>query len=217
VAIVCELAHKALAGRSRVPWLRLSDDYDAIREHIARVVPGFHDFNTRVRESGGFALPNAARERNFTTATGRARFTVNAIPRHALPKGRYLMMTIRSHDQYNTTIYGLDDRYRGVHGGRRVIFMNEMDIAAAGLAGGDLVDITSHFADGEREATHFVVVPFDIPPGCTATYFPETNVLVPLDSVADGSRTPTSKSIVVSVTRSIAAPPSSSRRRLRPR
>jgi molybdopterin-dependent oxidoreductase alpha subunit len=202
VWIVCELARRALAGRSKVDWQALSRDYDGVREHIARVVPGFEGFNARVRETGGFYLGNAARERVFRTSTDKARFTVHPIPRHDLGGGRLLMMTIRSHDQYNTTVYGQDDRYRGIANGRRVVFMNPDDIAERGLSAGDVVDITSHAADGERTAERFTVVSYALPRQCTATYFPEANVLVPLDSVADRSRTPTSKSVIITVQRS---------------
>jgi molybdopterin-dependent oxidoreductase alpha subunit len=209
VAIVAGLARAVLDNRpgiSRVPWEELAQDYDAIRDAIARVVPGFGDFNERVRQKGGFYLGNAARERVFRTEDERARFTVHPLPQHDLPAGCLLMMTVRSHDQYNTTVYGLDDRYRGIRGGRRVIMMNETDIVSLGLSGGEKVDLVSHFADGERVAEGFVVVPFDIPRRCAATYFPETNVLVPLESFADKSRTPASKSVVISVRK--ASPPS---------
>jgi molybdopterin-dependent oxidoreductase alpha subunit len=207
VDIVASLAAATLGGRSAVDWRGLTASYDRIREHIARVVPGFEDFNLRVRKPGGFHLPNAARERRFDTATGRARMTVHPIPRHDLSGGRLLMMTIRSHDQYNTTVYGVDDRYRGVYGGRRVILMHPDDLADRGLAPGALVDITSHFADGDRQAPRFAALPYPIPRGCAATYFPETNVLVPLGSVADRSNTPASKSVIISV-RPSETPPS---------
>jgi molybdopterin-dependent oxidoreductase alpha subunit len=203
VAIVCGLARATLGAgaRSTVDWEALAADYDAIRDQIARVVPGFEGFNARVREPGGFHLPNAARERVFETATKKARFTVHPIPRHALLPGQLLMMTMRSHDQYNTTVYGLDDRYRGVHGGRRVVFLSPEDARERGLSHGDRVDLTSHFEDGERHARGFSVVVFHIPRGSAATYFPEANVLVPLGSVAEKSNTPASKSVVISVSR----------------
>jgi molybdopterin-dependent oxidoreductase alpha subunit len=196
--IVARLAQCTLGDRP-VDWSALADDYDRIRELIARVVPGCEDYSSRVGQRDGFRLRNAARERVFATKTGKARFTVPALPAHALNEGQLLMMTIRSHDQYNTTVYGLDDRYRGVRGGRRVVLLNEGDARARGLAEGDVVDITSHFADGERTAKHFVVVPYRIPAGCCATYFPEANVLVPLGSVARISNTPASKSVVVTI------------------
>jgi anaerobic selenocysteine-containing dehydrogenase len=177
----------------------MADDYDRIRDGIALVVPGCERYVERVREPGGFVLRNAARERVFETASGRARFTVQELPKHDLAPGQLLMMSIRSHDQYNTTVYGLDDRYRGVRGGRRVVLMNEHDARERGLRNGDAVDLTSHFRDRERTARHFAVVVYDIPRGCCATYFPEANVLVPLGAVARVSNTPASKSVVVSV------------------
>ncbi|HYJ48108.1 MAG TPA: FdhF/YdeP family oxidoreductase, partial [Pyrinomonadaceae bacterium] len=197
--IVARLAAATLGARSRVDWLGLAGDYDLIRSAIARVVPGFEDYNRRVREPGGFYLPNGARERNFKTASGRAHFTVHPLPRHELRAGQFLMMTIRSHDQFNTTIYGLDDRYRGIHNGRRVVLLNEEDLREAGLSEGQLVNLTSHFEGEERTAERFVVVPYSIPRGCAATYFPEANVLVPLGSVAEKSNTPASKSVVISL------------------
>ncbi len=204
--IVARLAAATLAGRPPdIDWNAMADDYDRIREGIARVVPGCEGYVERVRQPGGFLLPNAARERVFETRTGRARFTVHSLPKHELAPGQLLMMTIRSHDQYNTTVYGLDDRYRGVKGGRRVVLMNENDARERGLRGGDTVDLTSHFVDGERTAPHFAVVLYPIPPGCCATYFPEANVLVPLGAVARVSNTPASKSVVVSVRRHLPA------------
>jgi anaerobic selenocysteine-containing dehydrogenase len=198
-AIVARLARATLDKKSSVDWQWLVDDYDRIRDHIARVVPGFEDFNARVRHPGGFYLPIAARERVFKTKSSRAEFTVHELPKHDLAPGQFLMMTMRSHDQYNTTIYGLDDRYRGIHGGRRVVLLNEKDIADVGLFAGQVVDLVSHFHDEERTAHRFLVVPYSIPRRCAATYFPEANVLVPIGSVADKSNTPASKSVVISI------------------
>jgi molybdopterin-dependent oxidoreductase alpha subunit len=201
--IVARLARATLGDRPpRIDWGALADDYDRIREHIARVVPGCEGYVEKVREPAGFRLHNAARERTWDTSTGKARFLAHDLPDHGLRAGQLLMMTIRSHDQYNTTVYGLDDRYRGVRGGRRVVLMNASDVSARGLREGAVVDITSHFEDGERTARRFVVVPYAIPRGCCATYFPEANVLVPLDAVARKSNTPASKSVVVTVTAS---------------
>ena len=157
-----------------------------------------------MRRPGGFYLPNAARERVFKTSTGRAMFTVHDLPRHDLEPDQYLMMTIRTHDQFNTSIYGLDDRYRGVYNGRRVVFLNRDDIADANLVEGQVVDLFSHFEGETRVAHRFTVVPYSIPRRCAATYFPETNVLVPLRSVADKSNTPVSKSVVISIKPSVA-------------
>ncbi len=204
-AIIGRLARAALGDRTTVDWEGLTADYDRIRDHIERVVPGFEDYNRRVRAPGGFYLPNPARdERRFDTPSGKARFTVHPIPRCRLLPGQYLLMTIRSHDQFNTTIYGLDDRYRGVKGGRRVVFLHSDDVREAGLEAGQCVDLTSHFEGEERVARRFLVVPYDIPRRCAAAYYPETNVLVPLRSVADGSNQPASKSVVVSVKPSAA-------------
>ncbi|WP_437689449.1 FdhF/YdeP family oxidoreductase [Sorangium sp. So ce176] len=199
VAIVAGLARATLGALSRVPWEELTADYDRIRDLIERTIDGFDDFNARVKDPRGFALPNAAARREFRTATGKANFIAHPLPRHELEPGELLMMTIRSHDQYNTTIYGLDDRYRGVRGGRRVVFMNAEDAAERGLEQGDLVDVTSRFSDGERVARAFRVVLYEIPRGNVAAYFPEANVLVPLGSMAEKSHTPASKSIVVRV------------------
>ncbi|MGH9900518.1 MAG: molybdopterin dinucleotide binding domain-containing protein, partial [Pyrinomonadaceae bacterium] len=198
-AIVARLARATLGGRSAVDWEHLVENYDRIRDLIARTIPGFEDYNRRVREPGGFYLPNLARARSFKTATGRANFTVHDIPRHPLAPGQFLMMTVRSHDQFNTTIYGLDDRYRGVYNERRVVFLNPDDINEAGLAAGRVVDLVSHFEGEERTARRFIVVPYQIPRRCAATYFPEANVLVPVGSVAEKSNTPASKSVVISL------------------
>ena len=198
-SIVAGVAHATLGHDSPLDWNTVADDYDGIRDRIARVVPGFDDFNRRVRKPGGFVLPNGARERHFNTASGKARFTVNPLPDYTLASGRFLMMTMRSHDQFNTTVYGLDDRYRGVHGQRRVVFLNADDIAQAGLHAGQWVDLTSHFRGQERSVTGFRIVAYDIPPRCAATYFPEANPLVPLESFAEGSRTPAYKSVEISL------------------
>jgi molybdopterin-dependent oxidoreductase alpha subunit len=198
-AMVARLARVTLGNRTAVDWENLVADYDRIRDRIARIVPGFEDYNRRVREPGGFHLPNPARERVFKTPGSRAIFTLHELPAHNLMPGQFMMMTIRSHDQFNTSIYGLDDRYRGIHNGRRVVLLGGDDIQSAGLRGGQLVDLVSHFEGEERVARHFVVVPYDIPRRCAATYFPEANVLVPVRSVADKSNTPASKSVVISI------------------
>ena len=203
-AIVAGIARAALP-ESKTDWEGMAGNYDTIRDHIERVVPGFEGFNERVRRPGGFELPNPIREQIFTTASGKAEFTVHPMTDLELGPDQYLMMTIRSHDQYNTTVYGLDDRYRGVHNGRRVILLNEEDCRAAGFHRGDLVDITSHFENESRVATRFAVYPYPIPGRCAATYFPEANVLVPLRHVAEKSNTPASKSTVISLSRSAVA------------
>jgi anaerobic selenocysteine-containing dehydrogenase len=196
-AIVAALA-EALLG-DRVPWREYAADYDKIRDKISQVVLGFESFNERVRQPDGFQLPNTARDGSFANVGGRARFTVSPLPDLRMPPGRLRMMTMRSHDQYNTTIYGLDDRYRGVRGERRVVFMNRQDMAELGLVDRQLVDLVSEWHDGERIGKSFIVVPYDLPRRNCATYFPEANVLVPLDSYADRSNTPTSKSVVIRV------------------
>ncbi|MFI0348995.1 FdhF/YdeP family oxidoreductase [Actinomadura sp. 9N407] len=198
VSIVCRLAGATLAG-STIGWAAMERDYDVIRDHVSRVVPGFERYNERVREPGGFTLPHAPRDdRSFPTATGKANLTVNELEVLRVPEGRLLLQTVRSHDQYNTTIYGMDDRYRGIKAGRRVVFVNPDDLAALGLADAAMVDLVSEWSDGvERRAPGFRVVSYPTARGCAAAYFPETNVLVPLDSTADISNTPTSKSVVV--------------------
>ncbi|MDX6271434.1 MAG: hypothetical protein QOD28_2657, partial [Acidobacteriota bacterium] len=201
VMIVARLAEATLGGRggSVVNWMELAADYDLIRERISRVIVGFDDYNERVRRPGGFYLPNLAREREWKTASGKAQFTVHSLPRHELAPGQFLMMTIRSHDQFNTTIYGLDDRYRGIRNERRVVLLNPEDIREAGLEAGAVVDLIGHFEGEERVARRFIVVPYSIPRRSAATYFPETNVLVPINSVAEKSNTPASKSVVISL------------------
>lgn len=194
-AIVAGIAASTLGGK--IPWQKLVGDYDSIREHISHVVAGFEDFNRKVRAPGGFRLDNPASRRVFRTESGKANFTVNPIRPIPLRDGEFIMMTIRSHDQFNTTVYGNDDRYRGIRGGRRVIFLNREDLMDAGLSAGERVDLISTYDGEERIAERFTVVPYDIPRRCAATYFPETNVLVPLDSFADKSGTPTSKSVVI--------------------
>jgi len=198
-AVVTRLARATLGGRGGVRWEWLVEDYDRVRELIARTIPGFEDYNRRVRRPGGFYLPNAAREGVFQTSTGKANFTVHDLPRLRLEPGQLLMMTVRSHDQFNTTIYGLDDRYRGVRNERRVVFLNPEDAAEQGLSAGQVVDLVSHFEGETRRARRFLVVPYPIPRRCAATYFPEANALVPVRSVADKSNTPASKSVVITV------------------
>ena len=200
-AIVAELARATLGGKSRVPWADLVADYDRIRDRIERVIPGFDRFNERIREPGGFRLPNAARDRRFDTADGRAHFTVNPLTKRRLAPGEFLLMTIRSHDQFNTTIYGLDDLYRGIEGARDVLFMNAGDMRRDGLESGARVDVTSRSGGQERTLPRLRVVPYEIPAGCLAAYFPEANVLVALEDFAEGSRTPAYKSIAVTVSR----------------
>ncbi|HVX46913.1 MAG TPA: FdhF/YdeP family oxidoreductase [Mycobacteriales bacterium] len=198
VAIVCDLAERTV-GSEAIDWRAFRDDYDRIRDRIARTVPGCEDYNAKIRADGGFVLPHGPRDsRTFPTASGKLELTVNELEWPHCPPGRLLLQTVRSHDQYNTTIYGLDDRYRGVRRGRRVVFVNPEDLTASGFADGDIVDLHSEFTDGvDRCVSGFRIVSFPTARGCAAAYFPETNPLVPLDSQADRSGTPTSKAIVI--------------------
>ena len=204
-AIVARLARATLGDRGPVAWEELAGDYDRIRDAIERVIPGFERYNERMRVPGGFHLPNAARDRVFRTATAKARFTVHPLPTRALAPGELVLTTVRAHDQFNTTIYAPNDRYRGVRGGRRVIFLHPDDIRERNLAAEVAVDITSHHGGETRCARNFRVVPYDVPRGCAAAYFPEANVLVPHDHVAAGSNTPASKAIVITVRRAASA------------
>ncbi|MEL7160933.1 MAG: molybdopterin dinucleotide binding domain-containing protein, partial [Bacteroidota bacterium] len=213
VAIICGLASRVLTplsrgegpgeregARTQVRWTDLARDYDRIRDAIAACVPGFERYNERVREPAGFYLPNGPRNRRFATDDGKAHFSVSELSHHELAEDEYLMMTVRSHDQYNTTIYGMDDRYRGIHNERRIVMMNEADMVTAGLVAGAKVDLTSEY-DGEvRHARLFQVVPYPIPAGNVETYFPEANTLVPITRTARGSNTPISKSVRVRIT-----------------
>jgi molybdopterin-dependent oxidoreductase alpha subunit len=200
VAIVTELG--ALLFGDDLGWREMGGDYRVIRKHIEHVVPGFHSYEERVGQPGGFMLPRGPHDsRTFPTATGKARFTVNPPTATEVPEGHLLLQTVRSHDQFNTTVYGMDDRYRGIKGGRRVVFVNGDDLRDRGLRDGDSVDLISVWSDGERRASSFRAVEYPTPRGCAATYFPEGNVLVPLDSTAEISNTPAFKSIVIRLER----------------
>ncbi|MCF0065051.1 FdhF/YdeP family oxidoreductase [Dyadobacter chenwenxiniae] len=203
--IVCKLAKAVLGRKTQINWDIYAEDYDVIRADIERTIPGFENYNERVRMPGGFYLPNCNREGYFDTLSQKAHFNIGALHNPELKDNELMMMTIRSHDQFNTTIYGLNDRYRGIHNERRVILMNENDIAKRNLKGGDVVDLYNHYDGIERVAYKFVVVPYPIPEGCTATYFPETNVLVPINSVADKSNTPTSKMVILTIRKHLNA------------
>jgi molybdopterin-dependent oxidoreductase alpha subunit len=197
--IVCELAKATLGNQTKIDWNNYQQHYDFIREDIEKTINGFSDYNKRVRKPGGFYLPNGAREGKFFTLTGKANFNLAPIAKNNLADDELMMMTIRTHDQFNTTIYGLDDRYRGIYNERRVILMNEKDIIKHHLQAGDVVDLYNYHEGIERVAHNFIVVKYNIPEQCTATYFPETNVLVPINSVADKSNTPTSKFVVLKI------------------
>jgi molybdopterin-dependent oxidoreductase alpha subunit len=196
VAIVCGLARRTLDGKHAIPWSEFEDDYSRVRARIAEVVPGFEHYEERLAD--GFVLPHLPRdERSFPTPVGRARFSVNELEPLQLADGRLLLQTMRSHDQYNTTIYGLNDRYRGVKGGRRVVLVHPDDLESRGLRDGDHVDLVSEWDDGERRAERFRATSYPTARGCAAAYFPEANGLVALDNTAVGSNTPASKSIVI--------------------
>ncbi|MCF7560180.1 FdhF/YdeP family oxidoreductase [Sabulilitoribacter multivorans] len=199
VAVVCGIANATLKERSKINWLQYKDDYNLVRDDIQEVVDGFQDYNNRLKQPSGFYLPNGARIRQFKTKTGKANFSINKLPAWKLKKDELIMMTIRSHDQFNTTIYGLDDRYRGVFNERRVIFMNKEDMNLQHLSEHQVVNLKSEYNGVVREAKNFKVVGYDIPKNCCATYFPETNVLVPLDSFAHTAKTPASKSVIITV------------------
>ncbi|MEO8412957.1 MAG: FdhF/YdeP family oxidoreductase [Ginsengibacter sp.] len=197
--IVCRLAKATLENRSVVGWDQYEKNYDHIRDDIEKVIQGFDNYNEQVRKKGGFYLPNGARTREFATKNKKAVFSVTSLSVPVIAEDELLMMTIRSHDQFNTTIYGLDDRYRGVYNERRVVFMNRKDISGAGLQAGDVVDLYNTSDGVERVAHQFIVIEYNIPEKCIATYFPEANVLVPIKSVADVSNQPASKSVAVKV------------------
>jgi molybdopterin-dependent oxidoreductase alpha subunit len=196
VAIVTGLGYEMFG--EDIGWRAMGEDYTIIRTHISNVVPGFADYSARASQPGGFVLPRPPHDsRTFRTPDGKAHFTVNQVSAVSVPPGHLLLQTIRSHDQFNTTVYGLDDRYRGIHGGRHVVLVSEHDLGELGLADGDLVDLVSVWSDGERRAPGFRLVSYPTPAGCAAAYFPEANVLIPLDSTAETSNTPTSKSVVI--------------------
>ena len=199
VDIVCSLALATLGGEHGIPWGVFRSDYSTIRQRIARVVPGCASYDEKVEQPGGFTLPHPPRDsREFPTESGKAIFSASPLEVLEVPEGHLLLQTLRSHDQFNTTIYGLDDRYRGIKNGRRVVFVHPDDIEHLGWKDGDHVDLISIWHDGsERCATEFRIVPYDQPRGCAAAYYPETNPLVPLDSKAEGSNTPTSKSVII--------------------
>ena len=199
VAIVAGLAHATLGDGATIDWEGMTHDYDVIRDHISRVVPGFERFNDDVRTKGGFVLPNGPRDsRTWPTSSGLAHLTVNELERIECPPGRLILQTLRSHDQFNTTVYSLDDRYRGVRKGRDVVFVNPDDLDRLGLADGDRVDVVSEWpGEPDRRLPGQRVIAYPTARGCAAAYFPEANVLVSLASTAIGSNTPVSKAVIV--------------------
>jgi molybdopterin-dependent oxidoreductase alpha subunit len=197
--LVARMAEAVLGDVGKIRWRWLAEDYDRLRTWIEAVVPGFENFNARVRQPGGFYLPNAAKDRIWNTPNSKANFSAAPLDSFRASAGRFLLQTLRSHDQFNTTIYGLDDRYRGISGMRDIVFLNPEDLAALGVKPGGRIDVTSHWTDGERHLKGFRAIPYDMPRGMAAAYFPEANVLVPAGHVAEGSNTPASKSIEVSI------------------
>jgi anaerobic selenocysteine-containing dehydrogenase len=200
-AIVSGIARSLFQGADGIDWLGMEENYNVIRDHIAGSIAGFDNYNIKVKNPDGFYLPNGPREGRFTTPSGKAHFTISTLEVDQVAPGHFIMMTIRSHDQYNTTIYGLDDRYRGIQHERRVVLMHPEDMRHEGLSKMDEVDIVSHYQGEERMAERFLILPFEIARGCVATYFPETNCLVPLEHTAKRSNTPVSKWIEVSLRR----------------
>ncbi|MEN0051006.1 MAG: molybdopterin dinucleotide binding domain-containing protein, partial [Bacteroidota bacterium] len=200
--IILEIADAYFQGNHSVDWLSYRANYALIREKIGLTKAGFENYNDRVNQDGGFYLPNNARAGDFSKLpNGRAQFSVNSLPEHHLRVNEFLLMSMRSHDQYNTTIYGLDDRYRGVYNERRVVFMNEADMQAQGFKKLELINLISEYDGVIREAKKFHIVPYNIPKSNLACYFPEGNEVVPINHFADGSRTPISKSVVVRLER----------------
>lgn len=197
--IVARLAEATVGNLEKIEWRWLVSDYDRIRELIEKIIPGFAPYNTQVRQAGGFYLPNPAKQRLWDTASGKAEFSDAELEQLQVAEGHLILQTLRSHDQYNTTVYGLNDRYRGIGMGRRIIFLNPDDMKARQIPPVSLVDITSHWQDGQRKVEAFYAIPYDTPRGTAAAYFPEANALVPLHSTALQSNTPTSKSIEISI------------------
>ena len=197
--IVAGIAAAYFKGNHPVKWKLLGSDYELLRQKLGEVISGFKDMNSK-SEGSGYYLPNNVRELDFSKLPNqRAQFSNTELPIHTLKENEYLLMSIRSHDQFNTTIYGLNDRYRGIHNERRVLFMNEADMARENLKKMDVVNILSNYDGQERKVFQFLVIPYQIPKGNLAAYFPETNPLIPIQEYADKSNTPISKSVRVSV------------------
>lgn len=201
--IIAEIAATHFTDSHSVPWRTMASDYELIRTKIDQVIKGYE--NTKERSKGkGYYLPHNARELDFSMLpNGKAQISINKLPDHNLEKDEFLLMTIRSHDQFNTTIYGLDDRYRGVYNARRVVFMNPEDMKEHGLSQLQVVNISSYYDGKERTANNFKVISYKIPRGNIAAYYPETNIVVPYNQYADKSRTPISKSVKVKISKSV--------------
>ena len=200
-AIVAGLAEKLVGDTPKVQWKHLAANYDRIRDLIESVIAGFDHFNSRVRNDGGFYLPNGPKVRQWNTANGKANFSADTVETHQTSgKDRLIMQTLRSHDQYNTTVYGMNDRYRGVSTARRIVFLNPEDMRTRNIKPLQRIDLHSHYGDEKRTAPNFQAIPYNIPAGSAATYFPEANTLVPINSQAKVSGTPTSKCVEISLT-----------------
>jgi formate dehydrogenase major subunit len=199
VAVISRVARAALGDKVDADWEAFERDYDTIREHISRVVVGCEDYNERIRQEGGFVMENGPRDsRTFNTPTGKAQLTVNELDPLECPPGRLILQTLRSHDQFNTTIYGHNDRYRGIRKGRRVVFVNPQDLAELGFEDRQLVDVHGEYSDGrDRVLRRFRLISYPTARGCAAAYYPEANVLVPLEDTVKGSNTPVSKGVIV--------------------
>lgn len=197
--IVARLAEATVGNTEKINWRWLIGNYDRIRNLIEKIVPGFAPYNKQVRQPGGFYLPNDTKRRVWNTPSNKAEFGAADMDQFEVADGHLVLQTLRSHDQYNTTIYGLNDRYRGIGMGRRIIFLNPEDMATRDISPVSLVDITSYWNDGERHVEKFYAIPYDIPAGTAAAYFPEANPLIPVNSTALESNTPTSKSIEISI------------------
>ncbi|WP_294317094.1 FdhF/YdeP family oxidoreductase [uncultured Chryseobacterium sp.] len=199
--VVCRMAKAVLGDRSVIDWDRFMNSYDAIRDDVSQCIPGFENYNKRVVQKGGFYLPNGPRDGKFSSehVPGKAAFNVTPVPDNSLADDEYLMATTRTHDQFNTVVYGLDDRYRGIFNERRIVMMNEKDIEKAGLKEGDKVDLFNYDDGIERIAPLFIIVTYKIPQKSTMTYFPETNVLVSINNVVDGANMPASKYVRIKI------------------
>jgi molybdopterin-dependent oxidoreductase alpha subunit len=206
VAIVCGIAMATLGEKSKTPWQSLSIDYNLIRDLIESVIGGFKNYNSRIREAGGFYLPNCNRDGKFETNDGKAHFSITPLPSHRISPGHFVLMTVRSHDQFNTTVYGYNDRYRGISDSRKVVMMHKDDMQSIGASAEELVDITSHFNGETRVLEGFQIVPYAIAKGCVGVYFPEGNVLIAIDNHSAESLCPSSKFVEVSIKKSIAKP-----------
>jgi molybdopterin-dependent oxidoreductase alpha subunit len=202
VGIICGIAKATLKNKTKIDWTSFSEDYDLIREKIESVIDGFENYNVRIRKAGGFYLPNCNREGVFQTSDGKAHFTVNPLPQNDIQRGNFILMTVRSHDQFNTTVYGFDDRYRGIKNSREVVMMHEEDMLTVGVISGDYVGITSYFNGEKRFLKNFQVVPYQIAKGCVGVYFPEGNVLIAVDNNSPESFCPASKFVEVSILKS---------------